>query len=151
MSPDRSHRIDPPSTAVPRMAGPRGGGPSVGAVPITPSPNTSDLANMGGSDDFQVSRSPKPQLVSEPASEEWLRLHANDLIDRLQTWAADLDSREAQLNARASLQDHRERRSRLQQQDLATQLAEQERSVERLRKQIEAQARRLAFRDESAS
>lgn len=85
---------------------------------------------------------------SGPSQDEWLRLHATDLIDRLQTWASDLDAREAQLNSRTSIQEHRERQFRLRQQDLATELAEQQRSIDRLRQEIEAQARRLAFQTE---
>jgi hypothetical protein len=81
----------------------------------------------------------------------WLELHAAELVDQLQAWASDLDAREAQLNARASLQDLRERQFRLQQQDLATELAEQRRSIERLRAETEAHARRLAFRDPTPS
>ena len=72
-------------------------------------------------------------------------------VERLQAWATDLDAREAQLNARASLQDHRERRFRLRQQDTETELAEQRRSVGRLRQELEAQARRLAFLGDSVA
>ncbi len=93
----------------------------------------------------------EPDSAAEfDSADDWLRLHATDLIDRLQSWASDLDARESQLNARASLQDHRERCFRLQQQDVATELAEQQRSIERLRQESEAQARRLAFADEPA-
>jgi hypothetical protein len=83
-----------------------------------------------------------------PIQDEWLRLHATDLIDRLRAWASDLDAREAQLNSRTSIQEHRERCFRLRQQDLATEFAEQQRSMERLRQEIEAQARRLAFQND---
>lgn len=78
-------------------------------------------------------------------SDVLLNLHAIDLVDRLQSWAADLDAREAQLNSRTSLQDHRERQFRLAQQDAETELAEQQRAIERLRREVEAQARRIAF------
>jgi hypothetical protein len=99
---------------------------------------------------------PSSSATSAPAESlskphDWLRLHAGELVDRLQAWATDLDAREAQLNARTSLQDHRERRFRLQQQDAATELAEQQRSIERLRVEIETQARRLAFQDDRGS
>jgi hypothetical protein len=100
--------------------------------------------------------SSKSDPSTDPASEtdlaskeDWLRLHATDLLDRLQTWASDLDAREAQLNARLSVQDHRERRFRIHQHDVATELAEQQRSIERLRAENKAQARRLAFQSDS--
>ena len=86
-----------------------------------------------------------------PSPEQWLELQSIDLVTRLQAWASDLDAREAQLNARASLQDHRERRWRLRQQGLEIELAERQRSIERLRGEIEAHARRLAFLDDSVA
>ncbi len=46
--------------------------------------------------------------------EQWLRLHASDLIDRLQAWSLDLDAREAQLDARLAAQRHSEHRARMQ-------------------------------------
>jgi predicted DNA binding CopG/RHH family protein len=77
--------------------------------------------------------------------EQWLRLHATDLIDHLQSWSADLDARESQINLRASMQDHRERQFRLLQQDASAEMAEQQRAIDRLRSEIQTQARRLAF------
>jgi hypothetical protein len=128
------------------MASPRGAGPSAAAVSGPPSHPPANAAAIGWGQ--------RPTLAAEPefagTRDQWLQLHADDLVERMQRWAADLDAREAQLNARASLQDHRERRARLEQQELANELAEQERSIERLRKELEAQARRLAFRDEPA-
>ena len=79
--------------------------------------------------------------------DSWLHLHATDLIDRLADWSADLDSREAELNARIAKQDLRERQFRLQQQVAQTEMDEQQRSIDRLRTQIQAHARRLAFQD----
>jgi hypothetical protein len=78
---------------------------------------------------------------------QWLDLQAEDLIERLQQWAVDLDAREAQLNVQASLQDRRERQFRLRQQDAMAQLAEQQRSIARQQHEIECRARRLAFQD----
>ena len=77
--------------------------------------------------------------------ESWLRLHAADLIARLSTWSNDLDSREATLNARVAKQDLRERQFRLLQHDAQIEMDEQQRAIERLRAQMENQARRLAF------
>ncbi|TWU56244.1 hypothetical protein [Rubripirellula reticaptiva] len=92
------------------------------------------------------SAAPQPiDFEQSDANQEWLKLQATDLIDRLQAWAADLDAREAQLNVRASVQDHRERQFRMVQQDAVTELAEQKRSAERLRTELQSQARRMAF------
>jgi hypothetical protein len=79
--------------------------------------------------------------------ESWLRLHAADLIDRLSNWSQDLDAREAQLNARIAKEDLRERQFRLHQQVALAEMDEQQRAVDRLRKEIEDHARRLAFQD----
>ncbi|WP_372723396.1 hypothetical protein [Novipirellula sp.] len=88
----------------------------------------------------------KPQIISETSpQEQWLGLQAADLIERLQAWESDLDAREAQLNSRAALQEHRERQFRLERQAASTDLAEQTRAVQRLHADLKAQARRLAF------
>ena len=86
-------------------------------------------------------------LDQDPSSQSLLALHGEDLIHHLQSWAAELDAREAQINARASLQDHRERQFRIQQRDTETDLAERQRQVDRIRETAAAQARRLAFRE----
>ncbi len=83
--------------------------------------------------------------VDTSPQEQWLGLQAADLIERLQAWESDLDAREAQLNARAALQEHRERQFRLEQQAATTDLAEQARASQRLHAELKAQARRLAF------
>ncbi len=75
----------------------------------------------------------------------WLRLHADELIRRLQLWATGLDAREAHLNAAYAQQDLRERKFRLQQMDFQNEMSEARRSVEQLRTQVDAQSRRLAF------
>ena len=185
MSSATPHRIDPPSTEVPRPIGqnlvesesrkrvaianaavelattqnlrsnpaePLGRPmktepPALAAGPeATVDQPTRPEASAYGSQENAVS-SAQP-MGGIPIQDEWLRLHATDLIDRLRAWASDLDAREAQLNSRTSIQEHRERRFRLRQQDLATELAEQQRSIERLRHEIEAQARRLAFQND---
>ncbi len=146
MSSATPHRIDPPSTAVPRRVGQnlaeseRRNRAAVGSGKIHAS------SNLAAEDKF--GSGPVGPSGEIPLQDEWLRLHAIDLIDRLQAWASDLDAREAQLNSRTSIQEHRERGFRLRQQDLATELAEQQRSIERLRHEIEAQARRLAFQND---
>lgn len=150
------HRIDPPGLAVARrtrapVAGierPRSAtGVAVGDVdPPVGSELEFRIDSPQGTDSGS---SVMPRDHRSP--EAWLRLHASDLVDRLQSWASDLDAREAQLNARSSLQDHRERRFRLHQQDVSTELAEQQRAIERLRREVEAQARRLAFLSEPAA
>lgn len=86
-----------------------------------------------------------PPVADVSREERWLRLHAAELIDRLQSWSVDLDSREAQLNARAALLDHRERQLRLQRQSAESDLTELKRSIESEYEQLRACARRLAF------
>jgi hypothetical protein len=154
MSSATPHRIDPPRTTVPRIAGGRlveaepppaatGQGPvQDDRFRVAETEHRLDLPHTTGSNQTDAS---KPEPANLPSPEDWLRLQASDLVDRLQAWASDLDAREAQLNARASLQDHRERRFRLRQQDAETELAEQQRSIGRLRHELQAQARRLAF------
>ena len=77
--------------------------------------------------------------------ERWLALHATDLIARVQEWASDLDAREANLHAIQAQQDIRERKFRLYQQEVETQMAEHNRVAAKLREQIRNHARRLAF------
>ncbi len=143
MSSVTPHRIDPPSTAVPSPIG-----QNLVASESRKRVVTASATNV------QPAR-PEARVCGSqanggiPIQDEWLRLHATDLIDRLRAWASDLDAREAQLNSRTSIQEHRERHFRLRQQDLATELAEQQRSIERLRQEIEAQARRLAFQNDT--
>ena len=83
----------------------------------------------------------------DPHPESWLTLHATDLIDRLTHWADDLDVREAVLNARIAKQETRERQFRLLQQAAQAEMDEQQRAIDRLRAQIQDQARRLVFQD----
>lgn len=106
--------------------------------------------NLGSAEDERIepTRAESTRANSCDADpDSWLQLHATDLIDRLSGWSADLDSREAELNARTAKQDLRERQFRLQQQIAQTEMDEQQRSIDRLRDQIQAQARRLAFQD----
>jgi hypothetical protein len=164
------HRIDPPSDALPSRVAPAAAAPiTVGAArcqesveqPLAGRSPAWATDGPGGGDGSlhpggpQTSSSPLPATDRDSAEadefaghHDWLRLHAAELLDRLQYWASDLDAREARLNARLSVQDYRERRFRLLQQDVAAQLAEQQRSSERLREENLAQARRLAFQSE---
>ena len=105
------------------------------------------MAVAAGSQPSELPESEAEEFARAPDREAWLGLQAADLISRLQGWADELDAREARLNVQASLQDSRERQFRLRQQDILADLAEQRRSIERLRIEMEAQARRLAFRD----
>ncbi len=128
-------RIDPPNAA-------------------TLGPVSQRRRGVGAGVDGSLSR---PAAHFEPATEgsqspeldrdQWLTLHSADLIRRLQAWSDELDARESQLNARASMQDNRERRFRLQRQDVSAHQDEQRRSIERLRAEVETQARQLVFRD----
>ncbi len=137
MPPAKPQRIDPPSPAIPSPVSQRRGsrGNSVAAAigQHTPPP-----------------LSAPPDRSIGPAEDAWLQLHAEELIGRLQGWAAELDAREAQLNARISRQESRERQFRLQQQDALTDQAEQQRSIERLKRQLELQVRQLAFRQQGS-
>lgn len=57
----------------------------------------------------------QPQTTIESLEgwhESLLNLHAEDLVQHLQSWALEIDAREAQLNARAALQDLQERQFR---------------------------------------
>lgn len=85
--------------------------------------------------------------AAETAARQWLQLHASELIDRLTQWSHDLDRREAELNARMAKQDSRERQFRLCQQIAQRELDEQQRTIDRLRTQIQSHARRLAFQE----
>ena len=77
--------------------------------------------------------------------EDWLQLQATDLIERLQKWSAELDAREAQLNAAMAQQDLRERVFRIRRQEFDADLRRQQEEIDALREQLSAQARRLAF------
>ena len=129
-------RIDPPNAAILGPAKERRRGVGVGV--------NGSLAQRVPPVVQVTDQSDDPRGVSR---DEWLNLHASDLIRRLQAWSDQLDARESQLNARASMQDNRERQFRLQRQDAVADQAEQWRSIERSRAEIEAQARRLAFQD----
>lgn len=87
--------------------------------------------------------------VSE--AEAWrqslLRLHAEDLVVRLQDWADDVDAREALLNARVAMHERSERTFRMKQQAFQTEMAERQNQVERLKERVEMHAHRIAFRD----
>ena len=83
--------------------------------------------------------------VQEGRREDWLRLHSSELIDRLQSWSDVLDAREASLNAREATLEHRQRQVRTQRRESEDYFAEQQTRLERIRKQVKAHARRLAF------
>ncbi|MCG8653761.1 MAG: hypothetical protein MI861_28240 [Pirellulales bacterium] len=165
MSSASPHRIDSPSLAFPHVdrAGrpepqPSGGldNSSAAADKKTSADQPAEPENLHrvdgshqlGSDiptpDWQPTAAEESRV--DPSSpQQWLQCHAIDLIQKLQQWADDLDAREAQLNWRSAAQDRRERQFRPQQQDLVAEMAEQQRSVQRLQAEAESQARRLAF------
>lgn len=142
MNSGASHRIDSPEKPSPvmsrtsdsvRVAAP----PAASASAATPS-FLFDPPPGAAND-------PPPVDENSADGDAWLRMHATDLVDHLQAWSADLDARESQINLRASMQDHRERQFRLLQQDAIAEMAEQQRAIDRLRSEIQTQARRLAF------
>ncbi len=104
----------------------------------TDSAQSEDSAQSDLDDDAQLD-------YETQTSQQMLRLHAAALIQRLQAWANDLDAREANLNARAAIQEHGERSFRLKRQSFEIDMAEQERRIQRLKERIEQHARRLAF------
>lgn len=118
-----SQRIDPPH--------PLAGGTPQPGEPI-PSPESGAEEPDSGEADFA-------------ACESLLKLHAADLIERLQAWARDLDARESQINMRSALQDHRERQFRLWAQSHRADLEESVRAHEQRDKDLRDSARRLAI------
>lgn len=79
------------------------------------------------------------------AGEMLLRLHAAELIDRLQRWACDLDVRQSQLNLQSASQDHRERQFRLWMQAREAELQERLEGAEQRDQDLRDSARRLAL------
>jgi len=79
------------------------------------------------------------------AHSDWLSLHSDDLIERLQAWGADLDAREAELNHRAAMQDQRERQFRMTQQAIIASLKEKQLAAETTENELRRKARQLAF------
>lgn len=77
--------------------------------------------------------------------DNWLDLHADDLIGRLRQWAAELELREAQLNAAMAQQDVRERQFRIAKGEFEAEQRRQQELIASMREQVAAQARRLAF------
>ena len=124
-----------PAKSGPAKSGPAKSGPVKGG-PVKGGP-------VKGSPEARWSGDP-----SEQHPEQWLREHSADLITHLQGWAESLSAREAQLNAQTALLEHRERQFRVWRRDRSEQIAESQQRIDRLRTQIEAQARRLAFRDQ---
>ncbi|MEM9643786.1 MAG: hypothetical protein AAF989_02235 [Planctomycetota bacterium] len=77
--------------------------------------------------------------------DQWLRLHACDLIGRLQEWTDRLDERESSLNIREAQLDQLQRRQRLSKQQVAEEIDSQKRELRRLRAQVATETRRAAF------
>ncbi len=83
------------------------------------------------------------ETTAEPT--DWLHYHCEDLVPKLQQWSSELDSREAQLNARVAVQESSERQFRMSQADEAASLSERRRAVERVEAEVKRRARQLAF------
>ncbi len=77
--------------------------------------------------------------------DHWLRLHAVELISRLQAWADELEARERRLDARSAQQAHQESQLRRSQLTAESEIARQKESLERLRMQLRAHAQRMSF------
>ena len=76
------------------------------------------------------------------ADDELLRLHAADLIAELRAWIGDIDARESQLNARAALQDLRERQFRAWEHSQRRQWEEAQRQSQRQHDELQNALRR---------
>ena len=131
MESSNPRRIDPPNPVISQPASKRSRS-AIGALQPTGS--------------RAVDASESNQTIHE-CRQEWLELQAAELISQLQRLSMELDARESQLNVRASLQDNRERKFRLRQQDELLQLSEQQRALDRRQQEIETQVRQLAFRE----
>ncbi len=135
-----AQRIDPPrvgpSGPVAKAHGQRGSAATAGKF------QRFDVAHQE-----PEKRDPIAGDATDPATarENWLQLQATDLIARLQKWSAELDAREAQLNAAMAQHDLRERLFRVRQQEFDADLRRQQEEIDALREQLSAQARRLAF------
>lgn len=117
-----------------------------------PSEATLHSPRSSEKEEARIDQSSKPDLDASSLGrqrQEWLQLHAVDLITRIQEWSESVDSREAHLNARSAQQDLRERVFRLRKNDLAFELSEQRRSIEQLKQELATLARRLSFADPS--
>lgn len=106
-----------------------------------------DPVAQQSSDEIDYSAAPQPDLADQLQYREqsWLQLHAIELIERLQAWSEDLDRREAHLNSRTALHEHRERQLRLQHQTSQLELGEMKSILEREVNEVRAAARRIAF------
>lgn len=156
------HRIDTAQHAVPSSMGSmrlRGRKVANASVGIGSNDSTQQIQRVQNSESTQTfvpgecvggpplerSFDPEKTRLDLADQDDWLRAHAADLIGHLQSWSMSLDQREASLNARIAMHDHRERQFRIQRSELAEQLASGQARVDQLRKQLEARARRLSF------
>ncbi|QDV11587.1 hypothetical protein CA51_14570 [Rosistilla oblonga] len=70
--------------------------------------------------------------------------HARELIDKLQSWSEVLDRREAELNSRVALFEHRQRTHRMREQSRSSMMEEQERALQRQHQALRDDLRRFA-------
>jgi len=87
------------------------------ATEKTGSPSIDDSGNQQVSDDSPLdskaaTKECKSDVGATVGGEDWLSLHAADLVRRMQDWADELSAREFQLMTRMSQQQQRERRFR---------------------------------------
>ncbi len=163
MSAATPHRIDPPSFALSRADRDRGAvvvrsqgviaaaDDSASPADKNPPSEPGDPSGSAVGDLLRVDPSHRIgddlrtdlRTMEWPLRDQWLRFHASDLIEQLQGWASDLDAREAHLNARLAVQDHRERQFRMQQQDVSAEMAERQRSLRRLQEEIQSRCQSL--------
>lgn len=98
---------------------------------------------------FSAAESIKESVDSGPL--HLLDAHAAELIDRLQDWQAELDAREAQLNARVALLELQERQFRLWEQQQRAQASEKVRSTTAANEELKNALRRRLIAEMPAS
>lgn len=105
--------------------------------PVTQGPGKQDFGRPGNG-------KPIPTTQVESGPEQWLDLHAIDLIDRLTEWSDELSVREANLNAREASWERQARRLRMQFQETQWELDQLAASLNQERLDLIEQHQRLA-------
>lgn len=103
-------------------------------------------ARVSASTQGVVSSSPANQQTDAVPEQELLKLHASDLIGRIQNWADDLKMRESKLKVALASIDQREQALKIRQKDVQRKLDQQKAELGDIRDQLITQARELVFR-----
>lgn len=94
-------------------------------------------------DSAHVDSGPSTEIPEFP--EGLLEEHSADLISRLQEWSSDLDRRESEINARTAKLEHEERLQRMESQVDAVDRREEVQSLERRRKDLQEEIKRMSL------